>query len=128
MWAAICPCHQRDSDGVLAVGEDRRGQLVFPVYFFCRRDCVDFALAQRDTFNRLDLPSFDCTGCDRVGESMVERGQQRVEDFVPSRISARCRDDIVGAGSAQAKGDRVSLGGERRGAELGESGDPIAQC
>ena len=68
---AIGSHHQRDSDGVLAVGEERRGQLVSPVYFFGRRNCVDFARAQRDAFNRLDLRSFDCTGSDRVGESMV---------------------------------------------------------
>ena len=97
---AICPRHQRDSDGELAVDEDRRGQLVFPVYFHGRRNCVDFAQAQRNVFDRLDIRSSDCTGCDRVGESMVERGQQRVEDFVPLRISARCIDDIVGAGGA----------------------------
>ena len=59
---------------------------------------------------------------------MVERGEERIQDFVPSRISARCIDEIVGAGSVQAKGDRVSLGCEGRNAELGESGDPIAQC
>ena len=33
----IRPRHQRDADGVLAVGEDRGGQLVFPVYFFGRQ-------------------------------------------------------------------------------------------
>jgi hypothetical protein len=59
---------------------------------------------------------------------MVERGEERIQDFVPSRISARCIDEIVGAGSVQAKGDRVSLGCEGRGAELGESGYSIAQC
>jgi hypothetical protein len=127
----ICPRHHRDSHRAHAVSERRRGYLA-PVYFFDPRDCVDFPRVQRNPFNRFDgtrrsarplQPVFR----DRVTEPIVERNQDRIHHRVPSRISVRRAHYFVGARATGKKSDRASLSRDRPGAQLGDSGDPIAE-
>ena len=64
---------------------------------------------------------------DRVTEPILERNEDRIDNLVPSRLAARRAHYLAAAGTTGGKRDRTSVGRNRPGAKLGDSGDPIAE-